>query len=338
MTTFAADRYERMTYRACGRWGLKLPVVSLGAWQTYGGYLDDETSKRCLFRAFDLGVTHFDLANNYGEPNGNAEIVVGRIVREMPRDELIISTKAGFDMWPGPYGEWLSRKYLIASCDQSLRRLGLEYVDLFYAHRPDPNTPIEEVLGALDHLVRQGKALYAGLSNHDGPSIRRMHDYTLAHDLAPIVINQNAYNMLARGVEEDVLPTCAELGMGMIAFVPLGQGQLTGKYLAAKAPDDSRLRRSADVCARGIDNPRTANAIRGLAEIAAARGQTLAQMAIAWLLHRPAVTSVLIGASRPEQIEEDVAAAANCSFSQDELRRIDRLYEAACKAEAAKQT
>lgn len=324
MKTFAAERYDRMVYRKCGKWSLKLPVVSLGGWQTYGGYIDDATSKRCLFRAFDLGITHFDLANNYGEPSGNAEVVVGRILKEMPRDELIISSKAGYDMWPGPYGEWLSKKYLVASCDQSLRRLGLDYVDLFYAHRPDPDTPTEEVMAALDLLVRQGKALYVGLSNHCGAEIRAKHRYTVKHDTAPIVINQNAYNILRRDVERAVLPACAELGMGMIAFCPLAQGDLTGKYLAKKPPPDSRFVRSEDECARRLADPNRLAAIRALSAVAKGRGQSLAQMAIAWILRRPEITSVVIGASRPEQIEENVAALANLGFSPEELEEIDR--------------
>jgi L-glyceraldehyde 3-phosphate reductase len=325
MHTFAADRYDGMVYRKCGRWSLKLPAVSLGGWQTYGGYVDDETSKRCLFRAFDLGVTHFDLANNYGEPSGNAEVVVGRILKAMPRDELIISSKAGYDMWPGPYGEWLSKKYIVASCDQSLKRLGLEYVDLFYAHRPDPETPTEEVMAALDLLVRQGKALYVGLSNHCGAEIRAKHRYSVKHDTAPIIINQNAYNLLRRGVERTVLPACAELGMGMVAFCPLAQGDLSGKYLADRPPADSRLARSEDECARRLADPKKVKPIRALNEIAKRRGQSLAQMAIAWILRRPEVTSVVIGASRPEQIDEDVAALKNIKFALEELDEIDRI-------------
>lgn len=324
-----------MRYNRCGRSGLLLPAVSLGLWHNFGGVDPLENARAMLLRAFDLGITHFDLANNYGEPNGNCEVVVGRILRDMPRDELIISSKAGYDMWPGPYGEWLSKKYIVASCDQSLKRLGLEYVDLFYAHRPDPDTPTEEVMAALDLLVRQGKALYIGLSNHCGEEIREKYRYTVRHDTAPIIINQNAYNLLRRGVEQTVLPTCAELGMGMIAFCPLAQGDLSGKYLAETPPPDSRLVRSKDECALRLADPKKLKPIRALNEVAKRRGQSLAQMAIAWILRRPEVTSVVIGASRPEQIDEDVAALQNIEFTPEELDEIDRIC---AEAEGASQS
>lgn len=325
MATFSDQRYDTMVYNYCGRWGVKLPAVSLGAWQTYGGYVSDEDSKRCLFRAFDLGITHFDFANNYGEPNGNAERVCGRIIKEMPRDELLISSKAGYDMWPGPYGEWLSRKYLISSLDQSLKRLGLDYVDLFYAHRPDPNTPTDEVMDALDQIVRQGKALYVGLSNHEGDDIRAKHAHAVAYHTARPIISQSAYHMLNRHVEHGVVQACAECGMGLIAFCPLAQGALTDKYLKSAKPEDSRLARSEDVCAEVLAKRNEIERISRLNDIAKRRGQTLAQLAIVWLLRLPEMTSVLIGASRPEQIEENVAALNNRTFTSEELAEIERI-------------
>ncbi len=328
MPTFNAQRYDTMLYKPCGRWGVKLPAVSLGAWQTYGGYVSDEVSKACLFRAFDLGINHFDFANNYGEPNGNAELVCGRVIREMPRDELFISSKAGYYMWPGPYGEWLSRKYIISSCDQSLERLGLDYVDLFYAHRPDPNTPTDEVMDALDQLVRSGKALYIGLSNHGPADIRAKVGHAVACHTARPIISQSAYSMLDRHVEDGELQACAECGMGFMPFVPLAQGLLTPKYLAAERPADSRLARSADVCAERLGKRERIDSIRALDAIARRRGQSLPQLAIAWLLRRPEVTSVLIGASRPEQIEENVAALKNLHFAEQELADIDAALKA----------
>lgn len=323
MASFQNNRYDEMVYNRCGRWGLKLPAVSLGGWQTYGGYVSDEMSKQCLFRAFDLGITHFDFANNYGEPNGNSELVCGKIIKQMPRDELIISSKAGYDMWPGPYGEWLSRKYLIASLDQSLKRLGLEYVDLFYAHRPDPNTPTDEVMDALDQIVRSGKALYIGLSNHDGRDIRAKHAHAVAYHTARPIISQSAYNMLFRQVEEDVIPACAECGMGLIAFCPLAQGFLTDKYIDADRPGDSRLATSRDTCAQVLARRDKIERVGKLNAIARRRGQTLAQMALVWLLRLRETTSVLIGASRPEQIEENVAALNNRAFASEELAEIE---------------
>ncbi len=314
-----------MVYNRCGRWSVKLPAISLGAWQTYGGYVSDEESKRCLFRAFDLGITHIDFANNYGEPNGNAEVVCGRIIREMPRHELLISSKAGYYMWPGPYGEWLSRKYLISSCEQSLRRLGLDYLDLFYAHRPDPNTPTDEVMDALDQIVRSGKAIYVGLSNHGPEEIRDKQGYAVSHYSARPIISQSRYSMLDRHVEAGELQACAEYGMGFIAFTPLAQGMLTDKYLKQNTPSDSRLSRSADTCAKRIEQIRDVERVSGLNAIAIRRGQTLAQMAIVWLLRRPEVTSVLIGASRPEQIDENIAALRNRRFSSEELREIEAI-------------
>jgi L-glyceraldehyde 3-phosphate reductase len=323
MATFRSDRYQNMIYNRCGRWGVKLPAISLGGWQTYGGYVSDEVSQQCIFRAFDLGVTHFDFANNYGEPNGNSELVCGRIFKQMPREELLISTKAGFDMWPGPYGEWLSRKYLISSLDQSLKRLQLDYVDLFYAHRPDPNTPIDEVLDALDQIVRSGKALYVGTSNHEADAIRAMDAYAVAYHTARPIISQSAYSMLNRYVEKDILQACRDCGMGVIAFVPLAQGMLTSKYLREKRPRDSRLARSEDVCAKALEDRSAIEKIAKLDAIAKRRGQSLVQLAIVWLLRRPEVCSVLIGASRPEQIEANVAALDHREFTEGELREID---------------
>lgn len=325
MSQFSDKRYDSMIYNCCGRWGIKFPAISLGTWQTYGGYVSDEVSKRCLFRAFDLGITHFDFANNYGEPNGNAEVVCGKIIRQMPREELLISSKAGFYMWPGPYGEWLSRKYLLSSLDASLKRLGLEYVDLFYAHRPDLNTPTDEVMDALDQAVRSGKAIYAGLSNYSPEDIRAKSAHAVAYHTARPIICQSAYSMLDRHVEQGVLQACAECGMGVIAFVPLAQGMLTDKYLQANAPSDSRLARSSDICAKRLEKRDRVLQVQKLNDLARRRGQTLAQMAIAWLLRRPEMTSVLIGASRPEQIDENVASLQNLSFSAVELAEIDRI-------------
>jgi L-glyceraldehyde 3-phosphate reductase len=326
--TPAPDRYERMTYRRCGRSGLMLPALSLGAWETFGGYKEEAVARDCFFRAFDLGVTHFDFANNYGHPPGNAELVCGRILRELPRDELIISTKAGYRMWPGPYGEWGSRKYLIASCDQSLKRMGVEYFDLFYSHRPDPDTPLDETLGALDTLVKQGKALYAGVSSYTGAQYADSVRAVQRHDWAPITIHQPYYNLLGRTIEWDLLPQTERFGTGVIAFCPLASGLLTDKYLSGEVDPNSR---AATIWPRkwvqshGVEERR--RILTGLNEVAKARGQTLAQMAIAWVLRLPGVTSALAGASSVRQVEQNVAALSNLAFSPDELRRIDALTE-----------
>lgn len=322
---FAAERYDRMPYRRCGRSGLLLPPISLGAWTTFGGYRDAEVAQACLFRAFDLGITHFDLANNYGLPPGNAEIVVGKIIKEMPRDELIISSKAGYTMWPGPYGDWGSRKYLIASCDQSLKRLGLEYVDIFYSHRPDPQTPVEETMGALEHLVRQGKALYAGVSNYSGAQFAEAARAAERIGL-PLTIHQPYYNLLRRTVEWDLLPQTQRVGTGVIAFCPLASGLLTSKYLGDAIPADSRaaLQWGREWVAQNL-TPERKRTLLALNEIAAARGQTLAQLALAWILRLPGITSALIGASSVQQVEENVAALDCLDFSEDELARIDAL-------------
>lgn len=323
---FAPDRYDRMQYRRCGRSGLLLPAISLGAWETFGGYRGEDVARECLFRAFDLGITHFDLANNYGTPPGNAEIVVGRILKEMPRDELIISSKAGYRMWPGPYGEWGSRKYVIASCDQSLKRTGLEYFDIFYSHRPDPNTPLEETLGALDTLVQQGKALYAGVSSYSGAQYADSVRICERMGYAPVTIHQPRYNMLDRGIEADLLPQTERFGSGVIVFCPLASGLLTDKYLGDSIPPDSRAaqRWGKEWLDRSLTPERRAVLVE-LNQMAARRGQSLAQMALAWILRLPAITSALIGASSVKQIEENVKALDNLAFTEDELKRIDEL-------------
>jgi len=324
--TFASDRYDRMIYRRSGRSGLVLPAISLGAWETFGGYRGEDVARQCLFRAFDLGITHFDLANNYGKPPGNAELVVGRILKEMPRDELIISTKAGYRMWPGPYGDGLSKKYLVASLDQSLKRLGLDYVDIFYAHRPDPETPLEETMEALDLIVRQGKALYVGVSNFSGAQFAEAVRITRERRLTPITIHQPYYNMLGRGIEWDLLDHTERCGTGVIVYCPLASGVLTDKYLGGTIPPDSRaaLLWGEEQAKRRLTEE-TLEKVRKLNEIAKARGQTLAQRAIAWILRIPSITSVLIGASRVEQIEENVKALENLSFSREELEAIDAI-------------
>ena len=326
---FSGDRYDRMEYRRCGRSGLLLPAVSLGAWETFGGYRDAEVARACMFRAFDLGITHFDFANNYGQPPGNAELLCGRIIKEMPRDELIVSSKAGYRMWPGPYGEWGSRKYIIASCDQSLRRMGLEYFDIFYSHRPDPSTPLEETMGALDQLVRQGKALYVGVSSYTGVDLEGALAVVARDRLAPITIHQPCYSMLKREVETDLLPHTDRAGVGVIAFCPLASGLLTNRYLSGDVPPDSRAARDwlrAWVAGTSRDDKR--RILGGLDALARGRGQTLAQMALAWVLRHRGMTSTVMGASRPEQVDENVAALGKLELSGDELAAIDRLTTA----------
>jgi L-glyceraldehyde 3-phosphate reductase len=321
-----ADRYDVFPYRRCGRSGLLLPAISLGAWETFGGYRAAEVAHDVLFRAFELGITHFDFANNYGQPPGNAETVCGPIIRQFPRDEIIISDKAGYRMWPGPYGDGGSRKYLIASCDQSLRRMGLEYFDIFYSHRPDSDTPLEETLAALDHLVRQGKALYVGVSNYRGAQFAEAVRVSERMGLAPITIHQPRYNMLDRAVEWDLLPHTRRAGAGVIAYSPLAQGVLTDKYLAGTVPAGSRaaeLRGQRWLADQLTDARR--ESLQALSALARRRGQSLAQMALAWILRLPEVTSVLMGASSVDQIEENVAATRNLSFTPDELAEIDRL-------------
>jgi L-glyceraldehyde 3-phosphate reductase len=323
---FSAERYERMQYRRCGRSGLMLPAISLGAWETFGGYRGEEVARECLFRAFDLGITHFDFANNYGTPPGNAEAVCGRILKELPRDELILSSKAGYRMWPGPYGEWLSKKYLVASLDQSLQRMGLEYFDIFYAHRPDPATPLEETMAALDLMVRQGKALYVGVSSFSGAHFVEAVRVCDRMGLAPITIHQPYYNMLSRGIENDLLPQTERMGTGVIAFCPLASGLLTDKYLHGEVPPESRAaQRWGEEGLRERLTPARQERLLRLGEMARSRGQTLAQMALAWILRLPAVTSALIGASRVEQIEENVKALDRLDFSQEELAAINTI-------------
>jgi L-glyceraldehyde 3-phosphate reductase len=321
----AADRYDdKMPYRRVGRSGLKLPEVSLGLWQNFGDESPLDGQRAILRRAFDLGVTHFDLANNYGPPYGTAEVNFGRLMREdfRPyRDELVISTKAGYDMWPGPYGEWGSRKYLLASLDQSLKRMGLEYVDIFYSHRFDPDTPLEETMGALDTAVRSGRALYAGISSY---SPERTRDaYEILKSLGtPLLIHQPSYSMINRWIEGGLLDTLGELGVGCIAFSPLAQGVLTTRYLGG-IPAGSRASRNGSLSSDQLSE-RTLAHVRALNEIAASRGQTLAQMAISWVLRDERMTSALIGASSVAQLEENLAAAAKASFSAEEIAAIDK--------------
>jgi L-glyceraldehyde 3-phosphate reductase len=320
----AADRYERMPYRRCGRSGLQLPAISLGLWQNFGGDRSYETSRAILRRAFDLGVTHVDLANNYGPPYGSAEETFGRALRDdlLPyRDELVVSTKAGYDMWPGPYGEWGSRKYLLASLDQSLRRMGLDYVDIFYSHRFDPDTPLEETLGALDTAVRQGKALYVGVSSYSPERTREAH--AILRGLGtPLLIHQPSYSLLNRWIEPELLETLDSLGVGCIGFSPLAQGMLTDKYLDG-IPAGSRAAANGSLSADLLTDETLAK-IRGLNEIARRRGQTLAQLALAWTLRDPRVTSTLVGASSIEQLEDSLGALAGLDFSTDELAEIER--------------
>ncbi|MCL5996089.1 MAG: aldo/keto reductase [Chloroflexi bacterium] len=325
---FAPDRYDKMPYRRCGRSGLKLPAISLGGWETFGGYRGEDVARACLFRAFDLGITHFDFANNYGTPPGNSEIVCGKVIKEMPRDELVISSKAGYTMWPGPYGDWGSKKYIVASCDQSLKRMGLEYFDIFYHHRPDPETPLEETLAALDLLVKQGKALYAGVSNYGGAHFAEATRVVQHMGLSPITIHQPHYNMLGRRIEWDLLPQTERAGTGVIAFSPLANGLLTDKYLGGDIPAESRaaMKWGKEWVEKNLNEQRR-TMLRELNELARARGQTLAQMALAWVLRLPGVTSALIGASSVKQVEENVAALDNLSFSAEELQRIDALTQ-----------
>jgi L-glyceraldehyde 3-phosphate reductase len=321
--TPSEDRYERMQYRRSGRSGLQLPAVSLGLWNNFGHDHPYDTSRAIVRRAFDLGITHFDLANNYGPPYGSAEENFGRMVENdlRPfRDELAISTKAGYDMWPGPYGEWGSRKYLLSSLDQSLSRMRLDYVDLFYSHRFDPDTPLEETMGALDTAVRQGKALYVGISSYSAEKTREAA--AILRELGtPCVIHQPSYSMLNRWIEPDLLDALGELGIGCIVFSPLAQGMLTDKYLDG-IPEGSRASRESSL-SPDLLTPEALEKIRALNEIAGRRGQSLAQMAVAWVLRDERVTSALIGASSVAQLEANVAALKNLDFSPDELAEID---------------
>lgn len=336
----AATRYDGMKtgfFRRCGRTGLMLPAVSIGCWHNFGGVGTDsghhgdeasfhENCRQMLFTSFDLGITHFDLANNYGPPAGAAEARVGRILKEdfsAHRDELIISTKAGYYMWPGPYGEWGSRKYLLASLDASLKRMGLEYVDIFYSHRPDPNTPLEETLGALDQAVKSGKAIYAGISSYRGAMTAAAINTCEREHLTKPIIHQPNYSMLDRWIEKDLLPVTQQFGMGMIVFSPLAQGQLSDKYLNG-IPANSRAGTATGFLRPNQITDEKLSIIRQLNDMAKARGQTLAQMALAWIMRFPAITSVLIGASRPEQIKENVDAVSS-TFTPDELAKIETI-------------
>ena len=325
----ASTRYDNAAlYRRCGRNGLKLPLLSLGLWHNFGSSADFDNSRALILRAFDLGITHFDLANNYGPPPGSAELTFGRVLRDdlaAYRDEMIVSTKAGYEMWPGPYGEWGSRKYLLASLDQSLRRLGLDYVDIFYSHRPDPSTPLEETCGALAHAVRTGKALYAGISNYDAGQTLRAAEL-LSEMGAPCLIHQPRYSMFDRAPEEGLFDVLVREGIGGIVFSPLAKGMLTNRYFAgipgdARAVRDPRFLRPEDITDAVLFKTRKLDAL------ARARGQSLAQMALAWVLRQPAVTSALIGASKVAQIEDNLGAIRNLDFSPDELTAIDRILE-----------
>ncbi len=324
--TASANRYDTMRYNRCGRSGLKLPAVSLGLWHNFGGVDSLENARAMLRRAFDLGITHFDLANNYGPPPGSAEETFGHILKQdlAPyRDELIISTKAGYRMWPGPYGEWGSRKYLIASLDQGLRRMGLDYVDIFYSHRPDPETPLEETMAALDTAVRSGRALYAGISSYN-PDFTRRAAAILRQLGTPCLIHQPSYNMFNRWIEPELLSTLEAEGIGCIAFSPLAQGLLTGRYLEGIPADSRAGRPTGFLRPQHITDEKLAK-VHKLNEIAQARGQTMAQLAVAWVLRHAGMTSALIGASRVSQIEEIVGALANLAFSPEELAAIDAI-------------
>jgi L-glyceraldehyde 3-phosphate reductase len=318
-------RYETMKYNRCGRSGLQLPAVSLGLWNNFGSDSVTDNARRMIFRAFDLGITHFDLANNYGPPPGSAETNFGRILAKdlaAYRDELIISTKAGYDMWPGPYGEWGSRKYLLASLDQSLKRMGLEYVDIFYSHRFDPDTPLEETLGAVATAVQAGKALYGGISSYSAD--KTTEAARILRQLGvPCLIHQPSYSMLNRWIEEGLLDVLGAEGIGCIVFSPLAQGMLSDKYLS-EIPSNSRAATASHFLPADFLSEQNLSKIRGLNDIAQKRGQSLAQMALSWCLRDARVTTVLIGASRPEQIEENVAALKNPKFTAEELAEIDR--------------
>lgn len=323
-------RYETMQYNRCGKSGLLLPAISFGLWHNFGDTGVYDNMRKMCFTAFDHGITHFDLANNYGPEYGSAERNFGKLYREnfVPyRDELLISTKAGYDMWPGPYGNWGSRKYLLASLDQSLQRMGLDYVDIYYHHRMDPETPLEETMGALHQAVLSGKALYAGISNYDGPTMEKAAQI-LEELHCPYVINQNRYSIFDRTIEQNGLKESAKkLGKGIIAFSPLAQGTLTDRYLNG-IPEDSRIRRDGRFLKESVLSEKKLGQIRALNELAKQRGQTLAEMALAWILKDGVVTSVLIGASKPEQILDNIKAIENTTFSREELDRIDQISKA----------
>jgi L-glyceraldehyde 3-phosphate reductase len=313
-----------MPYRKCGRWGLKLPAISLGCWHNFGGDSPSPNQKKMIFAAFDAGITHFDLANNYGPPYGSAEINVGKILKELPRDEILITSKAGYDMWPGPYGEWGSRKYMLASLDQSLKRMNLDYFDIFYSHRFDPDTPLDETIGALDTSVQQGKALYTGISSYSVDSTRDAFSTAIENKFAPLTIHQPNYSMLNRWIEAELLETCHELGLGVIAFCPLFQGLLTDKYLNG-IPEGSRATITHSPLRKNEVTEQNLRVIRELNEHAANRGQSLAQMALSWVLRDSRVTSALIGASTVDQIIENTQAVTQLNFSSEELKKLDRI-------------
>lgn len=319
----SSERYDKMEYRRCGKSGIRLPLISLGLWHNFGDVDVPENYRKILHLAFDNGITHFDLANNYGPPYGSAERNFGRLLKQdfLPyRDELIISTKAGYDMWPGPYGDFGSKKYLTASLDQSLKRMGLEYVDIFYHHRPDPETPLEETMAALDLIVRQGKALYAGISNYPADLAARAFD--ILQDLGtPCLIHQPKYSMMERWVEDGLLDLLEERGVGCIPFSPLAQGMLTNKYLE-NIPEDSRAAKSTGHLQSAEITPAKVQQLNALNDIALSRGQSLAQMALSWLLKDPRVTSVLVGASRPEQLADSLKCMDKLEFTDEELARI----------------
>lgn len=322
------NRYSNMTYNRVGNSGLLLPAISLGLWHNFGGVDTYENGRAMLRRAFDLGITHFDLANNYGPPPGSAEEMFGRMLKTdfAPyRDEMVISTKAGYHMWDGPYGDWGSKKYLISSLDQSLRRMGLDYVDVFYSHRPDPNTPLEETMGALDQIVRQGKALYVGISNYDAEQTAQA--VKILNDLGtPLLIHQPSYSMFNRWIEDGLQDVLFENGVGSIAFCPLDQGLLTNKYISG-IPSDSRAAKANTFLDKNRVTDVVLNRVRKLNELAVERGQNLAQMALAWVLREGRVSSALIGASKVSQIEENVAALNNLSFTAEELVRIEEILK-----------
>ncbi len=320
------NRYEKMQYRRCGKSGIKLPLLSLGLWHNFGDNDDFENARSILRTAFDNGITHFDLANNYGPPYGSAEKNFGKIFREdfkRYRDELIISTKAGWDMWPGPYGNFGSRKYLIASLDQSLKRMGLDYVDIFYHHRPDPDTPLEETMGALDQIVRQGKALYVGISQYNAEDTAKAAEI-LKKQGTPFLIHQPRYNMMDRWVEDGLLDTLEKFGLGSIVFSPLEQGILTNKYLNG-IPEDSRAAIEGSYLDKSQITQELVSQVQQLNDIASSRNQSLAQMAVAWLLKDSRVTSVLVGVSKVSQLEDNIEAIENIDFSEDELKKIDSI-------------
>jgi len=317
---FNEMRYANMPYRQCGKWGLKLPVISLGGWQTVGGYEAEKEAKRCFYAAFNAGITHFDFANNYGTPPGNGEIIGGKILKHLPRDEIIISSKASYLMWPGPYGEWGSRKSIIASCDQSLKRMGVDYFDIFYIHRFDPNTPLEETHGALETLIKQGKALYGGVSNYSPEATEASIKLRDKKNWFPLTIHQPVYNLLRRDIENGLIKSASKHGYGLIAFSPLAQGLLTDKYLEG-IPKESRFGKQGK---DQIDELQLRK-INAFHELAAQREQSLAQMSLAWILRHKEVTSVLTAVSKLSQLEDSLKTLQNLNFSEDELARIDEI-------------